>query len=414
MSTSEKSSCPFDHHSPEHAANAVEAYRAIREGRGIVRSDRHGGFAAVTRYDDVVGVARDHERYSNAYELEGGFSGGVTLPHNPTAPRMSIAEMDPPDWNPIRRALNPWFSVEAMDRFSPRIREITTESIDRFIESGSCDLVFDLCNPVPAIVTMEYLGIPTDEWERWAVPIHTSVYTPRTPPDNPEISKLNDAFAWIYDQVREIVADRRRTPTGDLVSFLVSDDGAGLDDSLAFEAVYTLLAAGVDTTTSLLSAALHHLAQHPEERQRLVEDRSLLKPACEEFLRYYSPAQATARTVAQDGAELCGEIFNRGDRLLLSWASANRDASHFADPDEFVLDRTPNRHVAFAHGIHRCLGAPLARAEFDVVMDEVLDRLPEYEIDLEGSPTYPDIGLMFGYQHMPATFPPGPRLGSPG
>ncbi len=170
---------PFDHHSPEHAADPVGAYRALREGPGYARSACHGGFTVLCRYADVVSVVRDHERFSNALEVPGGFKGGVTLPHNPAATRMSFSEMDPPEWNPLRRLLNPTLSSEAVARFVPQIRKVTNHFIDRLIESGRCDLVFDLCNPVPAVVTLQYLGLPVDEWERYAVPIHTSVYTPR-------------------------------------------------------------------------------------------------------------------------------------------------------------------------------------------------------------------------------------------
>jgi cytochrome P450 len=400
----------FDHHSAEHAADPVAAYREIREGTSVARSTCYGGFTVVTRYNDVVAVARDHERFSNLYELPGpeGFGGGTTLPHNPTAPRMSFSEMDPPDWNPIRRFLNPWFSVEAAERFAPRIRAVTNEFIDRFIERGRCDLVFDLCSPVPAVVTLEYLGLPTHEWERWAVPIHTSVYTPRDP-EHPAFAKLMSAFSWIHEQIRATVAQRKREPLpDDFVSALVRDDGNGplMDDELAFQTVYVLLAAGVDTTTSLLSAALHHLARHDDDRKRLITEPELLSVACEEFLRFYSPAQATARTTLTD-AEVCGERLQCGDRVLLAWSSANRDATVFDHPDRFILDRPNNRHVAFAHGIHRCLGAPLARQEFILVIGEILRRLPDFQIKLADSPTYPDVGLMFGFQKLPATFTPG-------
>jgi cytochrome P450 len=405
----------FDHHGPEHAADPVAAYRAIREGAGFVRSTRHGGFTVLTRYDDIVAVAKDHERFSNAlFELPdgSGFGGGVTLPHNPTAPRMSFSEMDPPGWNSVRRALNPWFSAEAAQQFAGRIREITNERIDAFIEDGECDLVLDLCSPVPAIVTLEYLGLPTADWERWAVPMHTSVFTPRTPPDNPEIMKLAGSFSWIHEQIRETIADRTRHPLdGDLISAIVRDDGDGplMDADLAFETVYTLVAAGVDTTTSLLSLAFFHLAQREEDRQRLLAEPDLIETAVEELLRFYSPTQATARTVAVDEVEICGERFGRHDRLLLAWSSANRDPRHFPDPDNFVIDRSPNRHVDFAHGIHRCIGAPLARKETAVVLSEVLRRMPDFQIDVERALRYPDVGLMFGFQVMPARFTPGTR-----
>jgi cytochrome P450 len=405
---------PFDHHSPRHAADPVGSYREIREDTGIASSDCHGGFTVITRYDDIVAVARDHDRFSNALELPGGegFGGGIALPHNPAASRMSFAEMDPPEWKPIRRMLNPIFGADAIRRTEPLIRDVTNEFIDRFVESGRCDLVFDLCSPVPAIVTLRLLGLPTDEWERWSEPVHRSMYTPRDP-GHPAFAALMGSFEWIFDQIRLAIADRHRDPRpDDLISSWLHDDGDGsaMDDDLAFETVYTMLAAGIDTTTSLVSTALHHLAAHPDDRRRVLDDPESLEPAAEEVLRYYSPAQSTARTVAED-VEIAGASFQRGDRLLLAWASANRDPRLFKDPDEFVLDRAPNRHIAFGQGIHRCIGAPLARLEFVVIVGEVLRRIPDYVVDTANAPRYPDVGLQYGYERMPATFTPGPVEG---
>jgi cytochrome P450 len=380
-----------------------------------VRSDRYGGFTVFTRYDDVLSIVKDHEHFSNANELEGdeGFGGGVTLPHNPAAQRMSLAEMDPPQWNLVRRFLNPYFGADAMERLAPTVTEITNRFIDRFIEAGSCDLVLDLGNPVPAVVTLTMLGLPTDEWWRWSVPLHQVVYTPRDDPAHPAFVALMGSFDWINEHIREAIDDRQRSPRDDMISALVRDDGNGpfMDSDLAFETVYTMIAAGADTSTSLLSSAFFHLATHDDDRQRLIRDPGLIEAATEEFLRFYTPTQGTARTALGD-AEAGGVQFRRGDRILLAWAAANRDSSHFSDPDRFILDRPNNRHLSFAHGIHRCIGAPLARLEIQVAVREVLRRLPDYQVDVEHSPLYPDIGLMFGRQQMPATFTAGPVEGA--
>jgi cytochrome P450 len=148
------------------------------------------------------------------------------------------------------------------------------------------------------------------------------------------------------------------------------------------------------------------LSQYTEQKQALIDKPELLEPATEEFLRFYAPAQATARTAIAE-TEVGGVRFRPGDRILLAWGSANRDAGHFNEPDTFLIDRVPNRHVTFAHGIHRCIGAPLARQELRVILEEVLRRIPDYKVDPARAPTYPDLGLMFGYQTMPATFSPG-------
>jgi cytochrome P450 len=404
----------FDHHSPEHAANPAASYERIRKRPGVAHTSAHGGYWVLTRYDDIASAGKDHEALSSALQLEesGEIRGGITLPHNPAATRMSLAEMDPPEWNHVRRALNPTLAPQAVEQFVPRIREVTTSFIDRFIETGSCDLVTDICSPIPAVVTLMYLGLPTDEWERFARPIHSSVYTPREP-GHPEFEHLLAQFDWVFSTIRNQIALRRQSPGRDFISSLLACemDGVPYDDELIFETVYTMLAAGVDTTTSLLSTAFLHLSTEADDRQRLIDDPSLLEAACEEFLRYYTPAQAGARTV-RTKVSVGGTELLRGDRVLLAWASANRDGAVFPDPDRFVLDRSPNRHVAFGVGIHRCIGAHLARQEFKVIVTEVLRRLSDLSIDTERTPRYPDVGLMFGYQQMPATFTPASREGT--
>jgi cytochrome P450 len=400
----------FDQHSPEHAEDPVGAYRAIRQDKGVVHSTAHGGFTAFTRYEDVGRAAAKPDWFSSAFELPGGegYGGGITLPRNPANGRTSLAEMDGAEWRRYRRMLNPYFTPEAVDSLTPQLYETTNASIDRFIASGKSELMADLCSPVPAIVTLAYLGLDTTEWERYAVPLHVSTYTPRAP-GHPDFQKLRAGFDWIFQQIRDEIARRRREPRpGDLLQAIMDleDDEGSLTDELVFETAYTLVAAGAETTASLLSSALWHFDQHPEDRQRVMDDPSLLGPACEEFLRYYTPEQAGARTITQH-VEHAGATLERGDRVLLAWASANRDDSQFPEPDEFVLDRKPNRHMAFGFGIHRCLGSHLARKEFDVVMREVFRRIPDYKIDRERTHTYPDVGMMFGFQEMPATFTPG-------
>jgi len=143
----------------------------------------------LSRYVDIVSAGKDHDSLSSALHLEGSeeLSGGITLPHNPAATRMSLAEMDPPEWNHVRRALNPTLSPQAVEEFIPRIREITRSFIDRFIETGKCDLVTDICSPIPAVVTLTYLGLPTHEWQRFAIPSTL----PCTRHGNPDIPNLN-------------------------------------------------------------------------------------------------------------------------------------------------------------------------------------------------------------------------------
>lgn len=188
-------------------------------------------------------------------------------------------------------------------------------------------------------------------------------------------------------------------------------DGEPLTDEVIIAICDLIMAGGFDTTTAATANALMHLHQNPEDRRRLDEDRTLLKPATEEFLRFFSPTQGLARTVTQD-VEVAGQQLRAGDRLFLSWASANHDDTVFERPEDVVLDRRPNRHTAFGVGAHRCLGAPIARIEIEVMLDAVLTRLPYYRIDEERARRYTSIGIVNGWITMPATFTPGRPIGT--
>jgi cytochrome P450 len=172
-----------------------------------------------------------------------------------------------------------------------------------------------------------------------------------------------------------------------------------------------LVGGGFDTTTALTAHALEWLSGHPAERDRLSRDRdTLLNSATEEFLRYFAPAPGDGRTIAQD-CELAGVRFREGDRLWLSWAMANRDPAVFENPNDIDLARTGNRHYSFGLGIHRCIGSNMARMVFKQMVTGVLDRMPGYQCDPAGAEHYQTIGVIQGMRHLPATFPPGPRLG---
>jgi cytochrome P450 len=173
-----------------------------------------------------------------------------------------------------------------------------------------------------------------------------------------------------------------------------------------------LIGGGFDTTTALTAHALEWLSQHPDERRRLSQDRdTLLNPATEEFLRYFTPAPGDARTIAED-VEVSGVSLKEGERLWLSWAMANRDPALFADPDEVVLDRKGNRHFSFGLGVHRCIGSNVARTVFKSMLTAVMDRMPDYQCAAEGTVHYDSIGVIQGMRHLPATFTPGERLGA--
>ena len=172
-----------------------------------------------------------------------------------------------------------------------------------------------------------------------------------------------------------------------------------------------IIGGGFDTTTALTAHSLEWLSENPDQRELLSRERdTLLNPATEEFLRFYTPAPGDGRTFSED-IEVEGTRFKEGERLWISWAMANRDPSVFEDPNEIVLDRKGNRHFSFGIGVHRCVGSNVARTVFKSMLTAVLDRMPDYVCDPEGTVHYETIGVIQGMKHLPATFTPGKRLG---
>lgn len=400
----------FDHHTEHFAEHWRETYTELRGSCPVAHSDAHGGFSVVTRYADVQQVLRDPETFACGRDLEFGDSrtGGVTVPVNPV--RMGFMEMDPPESQAYRRLVAARFTSKAINAYLPRMQEIVTWVVDRVIESGRIDFVDDLSNPLPALVSLDYFGLPLDRWELYATALHKAAYR--------EKGSVKAVMELLAD-LRATVADRRETlgeHAGDgeqtIVDRLLSArvDGRPLDDELVTELLFMLLNGGIDTSTALIASMFLYLGEHPERRAALAADPSLIPTAVDEMLRYFTPGTGVARTVRKP-VELGGVELRPGDRVLLALGSANNDPEMFPEPDQIRLDRDNNsKHLAFGNGIHRCLGAFLAPAEMTLLLQEVLRRLPDYTIDLDEVRRYPTIPLVNGYIAMPATFTPGATL----
>jgi cytochrome P450 len=276
------------------------------------------------------------------------------------------------------------------------------------IEAGSCELVHDVICPVPAAVTLEMLGFPREDWPRLSGTFH-AVASVRH--GTPEFDRAVEDMAWVAGRVHEEVEDRRRSPREDGLSFIVTHqiEGGPIDDRDAEGLAFMAIAGGVDTTTALTASALVHLSRFPQHRQVLIDRPELIDSATEEFLRLYPPARTHARTVVTD-VEMGAARLRSGDRVLLSEAAACRDPQAFDGPDEFVVDRFPNRHIAFGVGMHRCPGSHLARAEFKETLRQLLVRMPDLVVDLDGVVEYPNWAVIGGWAKIPATFTPGSRV----
>ena len=399
----------FDHHSAEFADNWRATTSELRTQCPVAWTEAHGGYWVVSRYEDVKTVALDDQTYSSDNDMAGERNGykGTAIP--PAPMQLIPLEVDPPRFNQYRQLLNPKFSPAAAEPWRPFLQQVSDALIDKFCESGQCDLVKDLASPVPAMLTMKLLGLPLADWEDVATPFHEISWAV---PGSEMYQRAIEGIFRVLGRLSEELAKRREEPADDLLTFLLNSkiDDELLSEEEILKICFLQLIGGVDTSTGLLSHAYAWLSEHPDERARLLNEPELLKRATEEFLRWVSPAPALARTVAVE-TELGGQRLCPGDRLLLSWASANQDAEMFDDPDEINLDRWPNRHQAFGLGAHRCLGSNLGRVQFQEVLKATLRRIPDLKVDLAAAERYPSLGQVNGFSTLPATFTPSEPVG---
>lgn len=359
---------------PDALADPFAAHAELRRNCPVARSDRWGGFWSLMRHEDVIAASLDTDVFISGQKTTIPDSTG---PHRPPRPPL---EVDRPEHTHYRRLLAPYFSPERTRQLEPRIREIAAELIDAAIAEREVDLVPTIAMPMPALVLCALLGLPSEDWsflKRWT----TEVIDAGRAGEPDRHTRANDAM---YGYVHSVVEARRtakRDPELDIITGLseLVVDGRQLDDDQVTGVVRLLLQAGHNTTTNGLGSAFRYLGGHPIEQARLREDPGLIPMAVDEILRAFSPAQFLARTVTQE-VEVCGKLLQPGEKVGLVWASANRDPEVFPEPERVDLARAPNRHVAFGYGIHRCLGAHLARAEMCVAVEELLARTTGFEL----------------------------------
>lgn len=407
---SDKPRCPvthFDHHSAEHAENHVEIYRRLREESPVAWTEAHGGYWVLADYQSVFEASRNDDLFSSGRHDEYGGPGlSVTIPKAPTAFHIPI-ELDPPQFRPYRKAVNKVTAPAAVENLDAVIKHYVTGFIDTIIEKGEADLA--IVASVPASVTLDWLGLDPSQYQNYVDAMHTLV---AAAPGSPEYKHAAEvAVPWVSRTVREHIAHRREHPSDDATTHFINSevDGRRMDDDEVYSILELVISGGVGTTASLVTQSLVWLYQNPDQRQRLIDDPSMVDIAVEEFLRVFSPTQALARTIMED-TEFQGCPVRKGDRALVSWASANRDASQFENPDEVDITRWPNRHVAFGLGIHRCAGSHMGKAMAREMIRQVLSRMGDYVVDMDGLVRYPDQGTNAGFHTIPVTFTPGERL----
>lgn len=410
----EKHCISLDFESPEHARDWQSTGKELRSKCPFAWSTDNGGHWVVSRYRDVLRIVQDDGVFTSGKRFDpatGVVEGGVAIPPMPVG-RLIPAETDRPEWDLFRGILNPRLGPRAADKYKARAQSFATALVDRVIETGHMDTVDQFTNPLTAMVTLDLLGFPLEEWALFGDTLHALTSLAKNDPSYGQAL----AMAAAMDRRIDEEIERRRVeghPGDDIIAHLMETrvEGEPLAHADIHQAIFNIIAGGVDTTTALTSSVIFHLGKHPEQRERLRADRSLMPIAREEFLRFFSPVHGLVRTVRSD-SEVAGHPVVEGERIYMFLAAANRDPEIFDEPEEVILERFPNRHIAFGAGIHRCIGSFLARMMFDVMLGTLLDRIPDYEL-LDGAALYPSVSPINGWVNIPIRFTPGQRSGDP-
>jgi cytochrome P450 len=328
-----------------------------------------GGMWMICGFAELTEALRDDGTFSSAHDLPNGQSAFVGVMNPPAAIRALPIELDPPAYQGFRRLLAPFFTASAVRALLPAVLSHTTWCLDQHIESGSMDLLDSLIVVVPALVTMEILGLPAEDARIIADAVHARGETR---------FDLNPGWQYLVESIRAAIA--RPVPGGGLIGRLQATAGdRPLTQDEIIEVCFGVVVGGMSTTTKLALGALSYFGVHQAARERALAHPGYLTTAIEEFLRYYSPVPFLSRTVTRD-VRVGGKLLRRGDRVALGFAAANRDPRVFPDPNTINTTREPNRHIALGLGVHYCIGSHLGRAETRIMVEETLRRMPDYVI----------------------------------
>ena len=358
------------------------------------------GFWSVTRPEDVAAVSRDWETFSS--EL-----GGVTAISESIFPielsRAMFIGMDPPKHDRIKALFQAGFTPKRIADHEEEIRRIVAGVLDRLEGRDSCDLVTEVAQPAVSRVIGSFMGIPEEDDAAWAELMNMALAA-NDPDYSPDVSSveatIQEAIQQVFERCSAMIAERRENPTDDLTSVLVHAEveGQQLEEHEIVMGFFLLVAAGNDSTKATYSSAMRALMENPDQRRLLLDDPSLIPGAVEEALRMF-PAFAHFRRTATKDTELGGKEIKEGDKVVMWYASSNRDESRYEDPDRFDVLRNPEHQAFGAGGRHFCLGTALARLELKILLEETLARYPNTEI--AGTPVYIESGFLNQLKTLP-------------
>ncbi len=376
-----------------------EQFRWLREHDPVHWHEQKNarGFWAVTRYQDVWAIGRDAKTYSS-------YAGGIMLDDpdefSLQQSRSMMLHMDPPDHTRYRTLVSKEFIPRSANALRPRIQELAKKIIDDVIDRGECEFMSEIAGVLPSYVIAELMGIPLADGRR------LYSLTEKMHSAHEAVNEHERAAAGMemLSYALNLAEEKRKHPGNDIATKLLNAevDGDRLTPPEYSFFFLLLVNAGGDTTRNLLGGGMLALFNHPDQRRRLHHNLDgLLPTAVEEMLRYVSPVIYMRRTAVRD-VELGGKQIKAGDKVAMYYGSANRDESMFPHPDKFDVGRTPNEHIAFGGGEHFCLGSHIARVEIQVMLREIMTRLPD--IKPSGPVEFLPSNFISGPQKMPVRF----------
>ncbi len=394
----------YDIRDQAYVDNPVPIWAEMRSKCPVAHTDRLGGSWNPTRFDDLRELAKMTDELSSRQPL--------VMPPAPNAPELSRYEQmisaapitaDPPMHGWTRRMLLPAFAPRAVAQYGAHTEELCHSLIDGFIESGRCDGAVDYSQQIPPRVIAHMIGVDPGMADQFVIWVNDLLGEGLTDPVR-RMKARDELIGFITGEVEKRQTDPQEDLLTELLFMELDDPEAKITPQVVVGITNLLIVAGIDTTWSSIGSALWHLANNPADRQRLLDEPELLPIAIEEFLRFYAPV--TMARIAETDVEYGDVHIKSGDKVLMNFPAACHDPEQFENPDEFIIDRAKNRHIAFGSGIHRCAGSNLARLEMTTAVRVWLERIPEFTLR-DGEEMKWAGGQVRGPRLMPMQFPAG-------
>ncbi|CCW07882.1 MULTISPECIES: cytochrome P450 family protein [Bacillus] len=387
--------------------DAYEIYKESRKKQPIlfVNQVEIGKEWLITRYEDALPLLKDNrlkKDWTNVFsqDIKNMYLSVDNSDHLTT----HMLNSDPPNHSRLRSLVQKAFTPKMIAQLDGRIQRIADDLISNIERKGTLNLVDDYSFPLPIIVISEMLGIPKEDQAKFRIWSHAVIASPETPEEIKETEKQLSEFITYLQYLVDI---KRKEPKEDLVSALIlaESEGHKLSARELYSMIMLLIVAGHETTVNLITNTVLALLENPNQLQLLKDNPKLIDSAIEEGLRYYSPVEVTTARWAAEPFQIHHQTIQKGDMVIIALASANRDETVFENPEIFDITRENNRHIAFGHGSHFCLGAPLARLEAKIAITTLFNRMPELQIkgnreEIKWQGNY----LMRSLEELPLTF----------